>query len=58
MKSKVYQCDPPNLTELKRAIKTEVRDINRETCGKVLREAGERAELYHARKGGLFEHLL
>ena len=58
LKSKVYQGDPQNLTELKRAIKKEVRGISRETCAKVLREVGKRAQLCHSRKGGLFEHAL
>ena len=38
--------DPQNLTELKRTMKREVRGISREAYGKVLREAGKRAELY------------
>ena len=58
LKSKVYQGDLQNLTELKRVTKKNVRGISRETCGEVLCETGKLAEQCHPRKGGLFEHML
>ena len=56
-KSKAYQGDLQNLTELKRAVKRGVRGISRETCGKVLLTQGSEQSCA-TRKSVLFEHVL
>ena len=43
------QGDPQNLAELKRSIKRKVGSVSRETRGKVLHEAGRRAELCNSK---------
>lgn len=58
LKSQVYESMPETLEDLKRKIKTAIRGIRVETCGRVVREALHRACVCLERNGAHFEHVL